>query len=452
MTSQSMVEISSTTTLTVHEVVRSLSVAKAVSVLDANQAIVGIDLLIEASEPDAAHDSSARYMPPRCHPGTREQHIEDLVNWASPSPLASTPAPLIWMKGHAGVGKSAIAQTCVEKLQELRVCFAAFFFSVFLRDRPERLFSTIAYQLCLHFSDYRELLNVTILHDKTIFRKSLRAQYMNLIFYPLQRLAMEGKGIARRLPIFIDGLDECCDSNAQFEIVQIVANTVTLQCAPPLCWAFFSRPEPRIEAAFAVPLVRRFTHVDPLPISRSTKTEMKLYLRTSFKAILQRRNIPSETRWPSEPDLMRLVKAADGLFNYGATALRFIEGYPCLTLDEPLQLVLDHATNPTNSSPSPFADMDALYMLILRRIPYQVLPRISIFLTFLSSWYSWLWCRIDSKLLKDDSPRADSDLRLPQLCAAVARPINPFRIPRQFRRRLLSFICFPGSYVKFHAP
>ncbi|KAF9441090.1 hypothetical protein P691DRAFT_613126, partial [Macrolepiota fuliginosa MF-IS2] len=89
----------------------------------------GIDILLEASNRDAAHDSAAREYDPRCHPGTREQHIEDIVYWAVPASGADDPLPLFWMKGLAGVGKSAIAQTCAERLKELGKLGATFFFS-----------------------------------------------------------------------------------------------------------------------------------------------------------------------------------------------------------------------------------------------------------------------------------------------------------------------------------
>ncbi|KAF9446929.1 hypothetical protein P691DRAFT_644556, partial [Macrolepiota fuliginosa MF-IS2] len=73
----------------------------------------GIDILLEASIPDAAHDSSVRDQRPRCSPGTRKQYIENIIRWAVPA-IDEKPPPLLWMRGPAGVGKSAVAQTCAE--------------------------------------------------------------------------------------------------------------------------------------------------------------------------------------------------------------------------------------------------------------------------------------------------------------------------------------------------
>lgn len=64
--------------------------------------------------PDAFHDSSARYPPPRCHPRTRKEYITKLTNLA----ISDDAEHLLWMFGPAGAGKSAVAQTSTERLAE----------------------------------------------------------------------------------------------------------------------------------------------------------------------------------------------------------------------------------------------------------------------------------------------------------------------------------------------
>ncbi|KAF9442564.1 hypothetical protein P691DRAFT_625994, partial [Macrolepiota fuliginosa MF-IS2] len=85
--------------------------------------------LLQTSNPNATYDSSARHPPPLCFPGTRVQYIKDITDWAIPTIGTDAPLPLYWMKGPAGVGKSAIAQTCVERLKKLGNLGAAFFFA-----------------------------------------------------------------------------------------------------------------------------------------------------------------------------------------------------------------------------------------------------------------------------------------------------------------------------------
>jgi len=94
--------------------------------VSANEMLVnsalGIDILYEASDPGAAFDSQDHY-DRRCFPGTREQYISDITNWVIES--VDSPASMYWMRGPAGVGKSAIAQTCAEKLDILVLHFSS---------------------------------------------------------------------------------------------------------------------------------------------------------------------------------------------------------------------------------------------------------------------------------------------------------------------------------------
>jgi hypothetical protein len=166
------------------------------------------------------------------------------------------------MKGHAGMGKTSIAQSCVEKLGTLSIPFTAFFFFYQDRNKPQRFFPTIAYQIAVRFPDYRDLIDRKVQDDPTVVHKALSTQFRELIMLPLQELMARGRGIGWRFPIFVDGLDECYDPNAQGQIVEIIeivaqaARTTDL----PLCWAFFSRPEPHIMAAFAKVTVSPFTY------------------------------------------------------------------------------------------------------------------------------------------------------------------------------------------------
>ena len=83
------------------------------------------------------HDSSARYPPPLCHRNTRQKVLKIITDWIDDS----YPRP-------AGAGKSAIAQTIVERYKDSQVT-ASFFFSRNTPDRgvADRLFTTLTWQL-----------------------------------------------------------------------------------------------------------------------------------------------------------------------------------------------------------------------------------------------------------------------------------------------------------------
>ncbi|KAF9442926.1 hypothetical protein P691DRAFT_844715 [Macrolepiota fuliginosa MF-IS2] len=241
------------------------------------------------------------------------------------------------MKGPAGVGKSTIAQTCMEKLKGMGRLGAIFFFAVRIQDKAAQFFPTIIYQLCSEFPDYRNLFQV-------------------LVVEPLQELEKKGKGIGKRIAIFIDGLDECESVNAQCKIISIVAKAPQDRTIL-LCWAVFSRPEAHIEGTFAIPSIIKITSTSILPISHNTDGDIELYLCSSFENILRCHNISLKSRWPSNDDIHTLVHAANGLFVYVATA-----------------------TEATNTPQSPFAELDAFYMLIMGCIPSDTLPSVLLFL------------------------------------------------------------------------
>ncbi|KAF5353184.1 hypothetical protein D9756_007785 [Leucocoprinus leucothites] len=356
----------------------------------------GIDALLEASQPDATYNSAARTEAPRCHPGTREKFIKELVQWATPSALSINPPLLSWMKGYAGVGKSAVAQTCVERLKHMSSPCASFFFSINGRKDPKRLFPTIAYQLSLAIPEYHDILNKRISGDKSVLSKPLRGQFQGLIMEPLQQLTKKQIGSIKRIAIFIDGLDECQDKEAQCEIVEVVADAARWSTLP-LCWAFFSRPEAHIEATFAQRHVAAVTHTVDLRVSRDDDGEIEGFLRDSFEKMLRRRNMPQGYAWPSKTDMQELVDAADGLFIYAGAASRFIDDPKWPEPQIPLRLVLDSARGASKrstdgASQSPFAELDALYVLIMQNIPLERLPLTSLFLTLLSLEHEdFLW-------------------------------------------------------------
>ncbi|KAJ7899378.1 hypothetical protein B0H13DRAFT_1466205, partial [Mycena leptocephala] len=65
-------------------------------------------------------------------------------------------SPIVWLHGPAGAGKSAIAQSLCQKLEEEGRLGASFFFKRGHQSRghAKRFIATIAYQLALHLPDF----------------------------------------------------------------------------------------------------------------------------------------------------------------------------------------------------------------------------------------------------------------------------------------------------------
>ncbi|KAF9450453.1 hypothetical protein P691DRAFT_758126 [Macrolepiota fuliginosa MF-IS2] len=87
----------------------------------------GLRELLRASMPDAFHDSSVRDPPPSCHPDTRDDDIATITSWGLGA--SQHAEGILWIYGPAGVGKSAVVQTCAERLAEKNKLGSALFFS-----------------------------------------------------------------------------------------------------------------------------------------------------------------------------------------------------------------------------------------------------------------------------------------------------------------------------------
>ncbi|KAF9445233.1 hypothetical protein P691DRAFT_762687 [Macrolepiota fuliginosa MF-IS2] len=171
----------------------------------------GLKILLEASMPDAFHDSSARDPPPSCHPGTRHNLIDTIISWGLST--SQNTEPMLWMYGPAGVGKSAVAQTCSERLAKRNKLGAALFFSRSVgpnkRDDPHRLFPSLAYQVATKSKQFGDILDNRIQDDPTLVTKSMREQFQELLVKPLSQLEPGAAGVVEGLIVIIDGLDEC---------------------------------------------------------------------------------------------------------------------------------------------------------------------------------------------------------------------------------------------------
>ncbi|XP_006455291.1 hypothetical protein AGABI2DRAFT_121220 [Agaricus bisporus var. bisporus H97] len=345
-----------------------------------NHSTQGIEILRESSAPEATFDSDSRRYAPSCFPGTRLQYIKDILNWAT----AQSAFPIYRMTGPAGVGKTAIAQTCAEELRSRCHLGASFFFTVHGCSDYSRFFTSISYQLSSKSPDYHEILDKKLRLDPTIVRKQLRSQFRELIIEPIRELELVGKPVGGRV-ILVDGLDECKDKKAQREIIDVVTASVAT-CTTPFYWAFFSRPEPQIEAAFADHRVTSLCISTFLPISRGIDGEIELYLRCGLQDILRHRGITTSVPWPSEQVIRTLVSAAQGLYIYAATVLRFV-GRTDTQYDpqELLHIVLTASSQCSygSSMRTPFEELDAFYTLILQRVPSGLLSSIQLLLSLM---------------------------------------------------------------------
>jgi hypothetical protein len=210
------------------------------------------------------------------------------------------------------------------------------------------------------------LIEAAITDDPLLLtHKAVGVQFTELIKRPLEKAGAPYP----RMPsvVILDGLDECGDNAAVRQLLVAITDNVAI--AGPLSDLRFlitSRPEFPIEAFFrTIPQLHHQLH---LGLSEEANNDVHQFLLHGFSRIRTMHSdlFSPSVSWPSDHDIKLLVSRASGHFIYASTVLEFIDydgDHPRNSLD----FVLRHA--PLRSGrPSAYAELDELYLTILRRV------------------------------------------------------------------------------------
>ena len=310
---------------------------------------IGYRILTKAIALSALRDPP----PPRCASGTgrnmTNEIMERIMGWIS----NDEPPPILWLHGSAGYGKSALAETVVQRCYEDAGLTASFFFSRKTSDRnsDKHLVPTLAYQLAAKNPKTRPIVEKIVEGDPSIFSRAVNAQFAKLVIDPLLQVSKEAD---HRTVIILDGLDECDGYDKQRGILDAIYEATLRSHTLPFRFLVVSRPDPHIQDFFNHDNLREISRHIPL----SNNNDVSTFLRTELGRIRKDRRLP--TAWPIEKDIATLVKKASGPYIFASTVLRYIEDsrhYPPARLEAILGI--------TTHKKSPFADLDALYRKIL---------------------------------------------------------------------------------------
>ena len=152
---------------------------------------------------------------------------------------------MYWMNGMAGTGKSTIAYTFCERLEELGLLGANFFCSRVLADCSDirRIIPTISRQLAWSSPQFESAL-LEVLKGDFKLPTAASQQFKRLIYEPFRSLS---EPIRDTLVIVVDALDEC--SNGA-EDIRTFLETVRDAFGPmelPLKMFVTSRPKPVVK-------------------------------------------------------------------------------------------------------------------------------------------------------------------------------------------------------------
>jgi hypothetical protein len=260
--------------------------------------------------------------------GTRQNIFSRIDDW-----IDDFNAPnILWIKGHPGAGKSAIASSLVERLSQSRRLGAAFFFQ---RDNStmatsNALWRMVSFELGRRYPGVRKSLVAKLRADEiqptTLNTDNL---FRSCIFDPL--VSSEDIPIGRLPVVVVDALDECGGIEGQSS-AQRRALMRTLDDWSKLPAKFklvvTSRGERDIERA-----LRNTNHIsiavntgDIVDIHSSN--DIKTYFKEEFRRIISDYPDSLNDEWPGELMIDTLAKKAAGLFIWAKTLIRFIDMGP----------------------------------------------------------------------------------------------------------------------------
>ncbi|KAF4609674.1 hypothetical protein D9613_012029 [Agrocybe pediades] len=334
-----------------------------------------IDKLIDAIAPNAFHDSEARFDPPKCHPRTRVKILDEIMGRIVGQSQDTPVKPFLWLNGAAGAGKSAIAQSIVERCVEQGLRVASFFFSRSdsTRNHAKPLVATLAYQLYQSFpgTEVQAEIVSTIIKEPLIFTKQIQQQFTALVVQPLKAYFSRQKEAEPQtfFLIVIDGLDECIERALQKAILSGLAESLR-DFGSYIRIFIASRPEYDITQSFGAKHLKDVHTRLSLDLDRESNaiTDIKLYLSDKFEQIKDECNDDPDFRpklnqsWPGEEVIEKLAWKSSGQFIYAATVIRYVKSARPIRPDRNLDMVLELRPH---DGDHPFAELDALYEKIL---------------------------------------------------------------------------------------
>lgn len=294
-----------------------------------------------------------------CLHETREEVLRALRTWAS-DPTAKQ---VFWLNGHAGSGKSTIAQSFAESLFVDGQLGASFFCSrdSEARSSKEKIFSTLAFQLAItnnsRSSMYRKHLLEIINADLDVGSRSLREQLEHLIVRPLNDTKSDIVTV-----VVVDALDECRDEETTSSILSVLSGLISR--VPSLKFFITGRPESHIRSGFRLTNLNHVTETKRLhAVDRvSVDRDIRLFLSTKLpEVVANRSDISLPQVWPTTADIEELTAKSAGLFIFAATVVKFVASRNVgRGPDELLKVVLEGAA-PSDT----FTSLDKLYLDIL---------------------------------------------------------------------------------------
>jgi len=274
------------------------------------------------------------------------------VAWINEKDPAKAP-PVYWLTGLAGLGKTTIAYTICELLDEARLPFASFFCSLQLDSRNSKLLvTTLCRDLAELYKPYAANVLSTMETNSKVVDARLRIQIDELLAKPWQVSTAQHRHLPTPI-VIVDALDE---SDRGTEFLEELLRVIQVGQLAGIKFLVTSRPDPKIVnlcKSFPPNAVCKLHEVD----TANVQNDIEKYLREALPEL------------KDEPELALLSQRAGGLFIYATTAVRFISPLHTSRSVSEMRLYLRAMLNPGHLTSHGSSDerllVDELYERIL---------------------------------------------------------------------------------------
>lgn len=255
-----------------------------------------------------------------CLEGTRIELLESIETWLGhfkslPCDTPSTLHALFWLYGLAGSGKSSVANSIAQWIEQEGFYLSCFFCR---RDVPElsgprKILPTLAYRLAQQHAGYRTAL-VDMLGSGSVGAGIVTGDIDKQFELLFKNLLPQVDAPPRAHVIVIDALDECGLPSDQKRLAR---HLLTLSALTPWIKIIVtSRPELFIRDVFGSSTSCNASNINQ---EKDTASDIKRYLQ--IKLALMKTPVSL-----TEGEVNMLVKQTAGLFIWCSTLLRYIGG------------------------------------------------------------------------------------------------------------------------------
>ena len=238
-----------------------------------------------------------------CMEGTRQSILDKVTTWVA---NGSGSVNTYWIYGLPGIGKTSLAHSICETLDDRNQLIGAFFCQ---RDdansnEPRNILPTLICKLAENSPGFRKIVAERLRSKPNMTKESMKDEnFLDFI------LSMPGQPNEQSLAFVIDALDECGNRKTREDVLKVLTDVAAR--APWLKIIITSRPEAEIERFFSRLTGSSYLSYD-LATDQKATDDLRTFARNQFDSVASYWHIP--TPWPEESDFNTLISRANGLF------------------------------------------------------------------------------------------------------------------------------------------